>query len=113
MPLILRLVPFGFGSHEQQAEQTLYNEAKGRPGGVRPQIDLVWRNAKFNRRPHVWSNTWNVPRDGVLELDYVALAPLDSSVLPDSIQDSDLQVWIPIHTGPAQNQHLYHRRRFS
>ena len=76
----------------QQAEQEALDKTRGKSGGPRLAVELVWRNAKLNRRPHVFSNTWTLPRQGILELDYVAFSPPEKDPPPQRLPNPDLQV---------------------
>jgi len=68
------LALMAFKNREQEWEEKNAKTEGVRVGGTRDKnLDRVWRNAKFNHRPHKYENTWVLPRHGTLQLDFVQI----------------------------------------
>jgi len=63
-----------FKNLEMSFEDEDYKKSKTRKGGERVNFDRVWRNCYYNHKRHSYSNTWKLPTEGVLELDFVQIS---------------------------------------
>ena len=76
------LALMAFKNREQAFEKQERAKTAGRKGGARDRaLDRTWRNATYNNQPHTYDNTWALPRDGILQLDFVQITK-PSDLLP-------------------------------